>query len=159
MSLKSIFYSRSLSSLHCHWNHSFAKGHRRSSSYGSDPATSGLSGTMGEKRGNSFQNLQSRPLSHEEYYCEYSTFYWFPRSINKCQKESVKQATFSRGVIFIFLKKYKKEATLSKGVPLWLFNFLLVPQKYQKKVSKSTKSIDKCQNRSLMRSTTVSIYY
>merc|ERR1712107_312800 len=33
-----------------------------------DPATSGLSGTMGEKRGNSFQNLQSRPLSHEEYY-------------------------------------------------------------------------------------------
>ena len=134
MSLQSIPYSRSLLSLHGHWNYSFAKGHRRSSSYGSDPATSGLSGTMGEKRGNSFQNLQSRPLSHEEYYCEYSTFYWFPRSINKCQKESVKQATLSREVlpwvIPHFLKKYKKEATLSKGVPLWVFNFLLVPKKY-----------------------------
>ena len=26
---------------------------------------------MGEKRGSSYQNLHSRPLSHEEYYCEY----------------------------------------------------------------------------------------
>ena len=142
MLLLSIPYSRSLLTLHGNWNCSFAKGHRRSSSYGSDPATSGLSGTMGEKRGNSFQNLQSRPLSHEEYYCEYSNLYWFPKSINKCQKESVKPATFSRGVlpwaVFIFLKKYKKEATLSEGVPLWVFN-LLVPKKYQKSIKKYQK--------------------
>ena len=50
------------------------KGHRRSSSYGSDPAMSGRS--VGEKRGNSYQNLHSRPLSHEEYYCEYFSPYF-----------------------------------------------------------------------------------
>ena len=149
MSLQSIPYSRSLLSLHGHWNYSFAKGHRRSSSYGSDPATSGLSGTMGEKRGNSFQNLQSRPLSHEEYYCEYSTFYWFPKSINKCQKESVKPATFSRGVlpwaVFIFLKKYKKRSYSlwrSTTVSIQLISSQKVPKKYQKvpKVSTSAKT-------------------
>ena len=115
MLLQSIPYSRSLLSLHGQWNYSFAKGHRRSSSYGSDPATSGLSGTMGEKRGNSFQNLQSRPLSHEEYYCEYSTFYWFPKSIKKCQKESVKQAALSWGVLLsVFFISSQK---VPKSVP------------------------------------------
>ena len=38
--------------------------------------------SVGEKRGSSYQNLHSRPLSHEEYYCEYIFLHIFKNDEN-----------------------------------------------------------------------------